>query len=200
MRIILASGSPRRKEILHNLSVEFEVITADTDETCGESDPGRYSEQLAVRKGRAVSDLVNDKDALIISADTVVYIDGKILGKPTDEADAKRILSELSGRTHTVATGLSLIMGDKAVSDFEETDVKFAEMPKEFIRQYINSGEPMDKAGAYGIQGRASLWIVGINGDYFNVVGFPVRLFCKLLLKLGIDPLSICGIKSKPSE
>lgn len=194
MRIILASGSPRRKEILHNLAVDFEVITADTDETCSESDPGKHSELLAVRKGRAVSDLVNDKDALIISADTVVYIDGEILGKPTDEADAERILRELSGRTHTVATGLSLIKGDKAVSDFEETDVNFAKMPNEFIKQYISSGEPMDKAGAYGIQGRASLWIDGINGDYFNVVGFPVRLFCKLLLKLGIDPMSVCDI------
>ena len=194
MKIILASGSPRRKEILKSLSVDFEVITANTDEDCRETDPGKYSEQLAVRKGRAVADLVGDNDALIISADTVVFIDGKILGKPKDEEDAFKMLKELSGRTHTVATGVSLIWGERSVSAYEETDVEFADMPDDFINTYIRSGEPMDKAGAYGIQGAACMWINGVKGDFYNVVGFPVRLFCKLLKEIGVDPLKICNI------
>lgn len=179
MRIVLASSSPRRRELLGNIGLEFEILTDDSDE---EFVPGELPEdtvmRLSAQKARSVADRI-DGDALVIGADTVVAIDGKILGKPKDEQDAERMLTALSGRRNTVFTGVTVINTSdwKAVSEFERTDVKFRDISADEIRRYIKSGEPMDKAGAYGIQNLGALLIDGIDGDYFNVVGLPL---CRL--------------------
>ncbi len=179
--LILASGSPRRKDILRELGVDFKVICADTDETSALTDPRLLTEELASRKGLAVYRLLAERDAqegansVIISADTVVYCDGKILGKPQDEEDALRMLTMLSGSTHSVITGVAVTVGGVCKSASELTEVTVADVPKEELLRYAKSGEPLDKAGAYAIQGRFSPWISGINGCYFNVVGLPVH-------------------------
>jgi septum formation protein len=186
MKIVLASKSPRRRDILENLGIKFTVKTADVDETSSETDPLKYSENLAIKKGKAVSETL-DADTLVISSDTVVEIDGKILGKPKSTENAKEMLNMLSGKPHTVASGISLILNGKCVSGAERTTVYFSELDEKTIEYYVATGEPMDKAGAYGIQGKVSLWIDKIDGCYNNVVGFPTRLFCKLLEELCIN-------------
>lgn len=191
MKIILASKSPRRKDILRELGISFEIHTADTDETCCETCPQRLVQILAERKGEEVYKNIKNDDALIISADTVVSCGGKILGKPKSADDAKAMLRLLSGKKHTVTSGLSLKYNGKTVTGCDNTDVYFAELSAEFIEKYVASGVPMDKAGAYAVQGIASMWIEKLDGCYFNVVGLPVRLLCKLLLQLGIDPCEI---------
>ena len=177
--LVLASGSPRRKELLGRLIKEFEIITDDSAEVVvlGEL-PQDTVRRLAMQKAHNVKDKV-DKSCIILAADTVVSIDDKILGKPCDEEEAFLMLENLSGRYHQVYTGFAIIdteTGDE-VSDFECTKVKFKELTKDEILAYIRSGEPMDKAGAYGIQELGALFIEGIEGDYFNVVGLPL---CKL--------------------
>lgn len=191
MKIILASKSPRRKEILQTLGFEFEVVTADTDESSTETDPRALTRDLAERKGREVAKAITQKDVLVISCDTVVWCDGKILGKPKDEADATAMLKLLSGRKHTVTSGLSLSFNGETVTDSEDTDVYFAELSNDFIDKYVASGDPMDKAGGYAVQGVASMWIDKLDGCYFNVVGLPVRLLCRLLERLGLDAQSL---------
>ena len=188
MKIILASKSPRRKEILTNLGFEFEVITAETDESSDITDPESLVQVLAVRKGRAVWGKHPENDTLIISCDTVVSLDGKILGKPEDPENAVEMLRSLSGKKHTVISGLALFLNGKTISAIDSTDVYFAEMSDEFIKSYVASGDPMDKAGAYAVQGKTSLYIDKLDGCYFNVVGLPVRLLAKLLSQLGLDP------------
>ena len=184
MNYILASKSPRRREILENLGVPFEVVTAETDEMSAERDPRRLVELLSERKGRAVMELLAAKgrdltDTVVISSDTVVAIDGEILGKPRDEADAKRMLSLLSGRRHEVISGVCLIGNGKIGVSHEVTEVEFDKLDAETIDGYIRATDPYDKAGAYAIQGLASAYIKGIHGCYFNVVGLPVhRLNC----------------------
>ncbi len=187
MKIILASKSPRRKEILENLGFQFEIITADTDESSDVTDPESLVQILAVRKGKAVQESHNEKDTLIISCDTVVACDGKILGKPHSPEEAKAMLRSLSGRGHTVLSGLALFYNGKTISGVDKTEVYFAEMPESFIESYVASGDPMDKAGSYAIQGKTSLYIDKIDGCYFNVVGLPVRLLVKLIDRLGLD-------------
>lgn len=191
MKIILASKSPRRKEILTDLGIQFEIHTADTDETCSDTCPQRLVQILAERKGEEIYKQLKISDALIISADTVVSCNGKILGKPKSADDAKAMLRLLSGKKHTVTSGLSLKYNGKTVTGCDNTDVYFAELSDEFIEKYVASGVPMDKAGAYAVQGIASMWIERLDGCYFNVVGLPVRLLCRLLLQLGIDPCEI---------
>ena len=191
MKIILASKSPRRKEILQTLGFEFEVVTADTDESSTETDPRALTRDLAERKGREVAKAITQKDVLVISCDTVVWCDGKILGKPKDEADATAMLKLLSGRKHTVTSGLSLSFNGETVTDSEDTDVYFAELSNDFIDKYVASGDPMDKAGGYAVQGVASMWIDKLDGCYFNVVGLPVRLLCRLLELSGLDAQSL---------
>lgn len=191
MKIILASKSPRRKEILQTLGFEFEVVTADTDESSTETDPRALTRDLAERKGREVAKAITQKDVLVISCDTVVWCDGRILGKPKDEADATAMLKLLSGRKHTVTSGLSLSFNGKTVTDSEDTDVYFAELSNDFIDKYVASGDPMDKAGGYAVQGVASMWIDKLDGCYFNVVGLPVRLLCRLLEQSGLDAQSL---------
>ena len=194
MKLILASQSPRRREILQNLGFSFRVITADTDESCAEKDPCRYVETLALRKGHAVLEKLKrenaiDGDTLILAADTVVAARGEILGKPHDRADADRMLRLLSGTTHQVISGLAILSPQKTAVASEVTGVRFAPLTESDIALYVASDEPYDKAGAYAVQGMASLWIEGLEGDYFNVVGLPVkRLHDMLYREFGIDP------------
>lgn len=187
MRIILASKSPRRKEILENLGFKFEIITADTDESSDVTEPESLVQILAVRKGQAVLNIEPEKDTLIISCDTVVACDGRILGKPHSKEEAKEMLRSLSGRSHTVLSGLALFYNGKTISGADKTEVYFANMPESFIESYVASGDPMDKAGSYAVQGRTSLYIDKIDGCYFNVVGLPVRLLAKLIKQLGLN-------------
>ena len=182
MRFILASKSPRRREILSDLGLNFDIITEDTDESCDVQDPCELVKELALRKGRAVARLVSD-DAIIIASDTVVACGNEILGKPKDKADAKRMLDMLSGSSHKVISGIALISKDKEAVASEVTRVIFDELTESDKQLYIDSSEPYDKAGAYAIQGLASMWIKGIEGDYFNVVGLPVKRLHDLLLE-----------------
>ena len=179
MRVILASKSPRRREILSMLGVKFEIVSADADESSGITDPKALVRELALRKGRATRELLRergewDEDTLIIASDTVVATEDEILGKPQDAADAARMLQKLSGTTHRVISGVALLWEEREVADFDSTGVRFAEMSKSEIDWYVASGEPNDKAGAYAVQGLASMFIKGLDGDYFNVVGLPV--------------------------
>ncbi len=183
--IILASASPRRKEILCELGVNFRVVVADVDESSDERDPERLTEELARRKGLAVWEkLVGDgadtDGCVVISADTVVCSGGEILGKPRDAADAERMIRSLSGRTHTVVSGVAVTCGGVARSASCVTSVRVSQIPDEEIKRYVESGDCMDKAGGYGIQGKFSLWIEGIDGCYFSVVGLPVHTLQKL--------------------
>ena len=186
-RIILASASPRRKEILSSMGTSFEVLSADTDESCDITDPASLTVELATRKGQAVYGLLKERGlaegAIIISADTVVACDGRILGKPSDRQEAKEMLSLLSGRTHTVATGIAVTVDGRTYSDCSVTEVEVADIPEEGLMRYIDSGEPFDKAGGYGIQGAFSRWVKGIRGCYFGVVGLPVNLLSELFFK-----------------
>ena len=182
MNYILASKSPRRREILENLGLKFEVITADTDESCDITDPRLFVEELALRKGRAVAGEI-DGDTVIIASDTVVACGGEILGKPRDRADARRMLDMLSGSKHDVISGIALITKNKTVVTSESTTVFFDTVEENDVEKYLDTDEAYDKAGAYAIQGYASLWINGINGDYFNVVGLPVKKLSDTLKK-----------------
>lgn len=176
MRMILASASPRRQELLRLIAEEFEIIVSAVDETLdGDWLPEAAVEELARRKALAVS--AANPDALVIGSDTVVAVDGEILGKPMDEADAANMLRRLSGRSHTVYTGVALADADGCYSFVEHTDVAFISLSEEQIAAYIASGEPMDKAGAYGIQERGALFVSGIQGDFYTVMGLPV---CRL--------------------
>ncbi len=187
MNYLLASASPRRRELLTMVGFgPFEVVPSGADESAVRGlTPAETVRSLALLKGRDVLSGRED-DVLVISADTVVAVDDQILGKPRDAADAYRMLSLLSGRTHQVHTGISLMTHQKTVSDVVSADVTFRPLSEEEIRRYVESGEPMDKAGAYGIQGKASLFVSGLNGDYYTVVGFPLCRFSELLSEFGV--------------
>lgn len=193
MKFVLASKSPRRREILSGLGLKFEILTADTDETCALTDPCAYVEELSLRKGTAIIDKVDD-DTIIIASDTIVVCNGEILGKPQDRADAERMLNLLSNSTHYVISGIALISKDKTATAHEVTGVIFDTLTEADKEMYLNSDEPYDKAGAYAIQGLASMWIKGIDGDYFNVVGLPVKKLHDTLIKeFGIDIAHLIG-------
>lgn len=181
-RLVLASASPRRKEILENLGLDFEVITSNAEEKV-DSDipPYMVVQQLAMLKGTDVA--LKTENALVISADTIVYLDGEILGKPGEIQNARQMLKKLSGKEHEVYTGICITDSGagKSVSDYELTKVKFRDLNDEEIENYINTGEPMDKAGGYGIQGKGCLLVEKINGDYLNVVGLPATKLSKIL-------------------
>ena len=191
MKFILASKSPRRKEILENLGISFEIVTADTDEDSEITDPSELVRELSVRKGMAVAEelIRNNKiveSTIVISSDTVVASEGEILGKPHDEADAKRMLRGLSGRAHSVFSGIALTLVEegrvvKTAAATEETKVYFSAMDEDDIDFYVKNEQVYDKAGAYAIQGIASAFIEKIDGDYFNVVGLPVRRMFRLM-------------------
>ncbi len=183
--LVLASASPRRQELLRNAGIAFEVLPADIPE---DPQPGEraeeYAERLAREKALAVAP--QRPQDVVLGADTVVVIDGQILGKPTDAADAARMLRLLSGREHRVITGVCLVVcGQTSVAN-ETTLVTVSEITDEDIATYIASGEPMDKAGAYAIQGIASRWIPRIEGDYSNVVGLPVALVWRMLREISV--------------
>lgn len=181
MDLILASGSPRRREILSDLGASFRVLTCDTDESTDERDGERYAMQIALRKGEAVRDLLEREggltgDTVIVACDTVVVSpDGEIMGKPKDREDARRMLLSLSGRSHRVISGVAIISRSRSEVVSESTAVHLDAIESADLKAYLDTDEPYDKAGAYAIQGHASLWIRGIEGDYFNVVGLPVK-------------------------
>jgi septum formation protein len=178
--LILASRSPRRSELLTAAGISFEVLAADIDETSHVNEaPAAYVERLAIEKARAV--LALRPAARVLGADTTVTIDGQILGKPTDEADARRMLRLLSGRPHEVLTGVALVSAAGVRSAVDTTRVWFAPMTDEDISWYVATGEPVDRAGAYAIQGFASRFIPRIDGSYSNVVGLPVALVSSIL-------------------
>lgn len=173
MKIILASASPRRRELLKNIFTEFEIMPADVDETLSEKikaeDAARY---LSRKKAEFIAEKY--PDALVIGSDTTVVTDGEILGKPDNKADARRMLNTLSGKTHKVITGVCLCKNGNTRSFSETTEVVFYKLSESEIEEYLNGDEWRDKAGAYGIQGEAGFFVEKINGDYNNVVGLPV--------------------------
>lgn len=202
-QIILASQSPRRKELLEQIGLEFEICPAKGEEVITKTIPEEVVMELSKQKAEEVAamvssfgaehkDITTPSDIMVIGADTVVAYDGKILGKPADEADAKRMLTMLSGNTHSVFTGVTLVLIDKSgrageLVFYEKTDVKMHEMTEKEIQRYIATGEPMDKAGSYGIQGKCAIYIEKIDGDYNNVVGLPITRIYQELKKIGID-------------
>lgn len=202
-QIILASASPRRKELLEQIGISFEICPAKGEEIITKTLPEEVVMELSQQKAREVAamlqqyasehaELMTPQDILVIGADTVVAVDEKILGKPKDEDDAFRMLSLLSGKTHAVYTGVTFVFLDKngrtgEHTFFEKTEVIMHRMSEQEIRRYIATGEPMDKAGAYGIQGKCAIYIDKIDGDYNNVVGLPVSRIYRELQKLGID-------------
>jgi len=178
--LILASASPRRSELLRNAGIGFEVYPAHIHEEplTGEA-PIDYAQRLA--RDKATTVLARHPDAMVLGADTVVVVDAHLLEKPANAEDAVRMLRLLSGRTHQVITGVSLLADNFERTEAEVTQVAFVRMLEHEIAEYVASGEPMDKAGAYGIQGLASRWVERIDGDYFNVVGLPVRRVYRML-------------------
>ncbi len=187
MKIILASASPRRREILAGLGVTFSVLAADADERSELSEPSEYAAELARRKGQAVWAALDEKDkaeAVVISADTVVVSGREILGKPKDTNDAYRMLRMLSGGEHAVVTGIGVTKGGVTYTDYCKTVVRVEDIPDKELWRYVQSGDPLDKAGAYGIQGEFSKWVRGIDGCYFNVVGLPANTLNRLFFSV----------------
>jgi septum formation protein len=185
-RIILASSSPRRADLLRTIGVEFEVVPSHVQERPHPDEaPADYITRLA--RAKAISIARHREQGLVIGADTIVVLDGRILGKPADEGEAGRMLRSLSGRWHAVMTGVALydVATRQEVADYDKSLVRFGQMSEQEIRWYIKSGEPMDKAGGYGIQGLASLFVEEIAGNYFNVVGLPLPLVYRLARRLG---------------
>ena len=194
MDIILASQSPRRKELLGQMGLKgFKVNSPDVDEDVDENlHPSLMVEELSLRKAKAVAAHADDDD-IIIAADTVVALEGTALGKPMDEADAFTMLSALSGNRHYVYTGYTVLRGEQVETTHEVTVVNFRELEAEEIEHYIATGEPMDKAGAYGIQGLGALLIERIEGDYFNVMGLPIQKLSRTLSRFGLDLLAMAA-------
>lgn len=189
MQLILASKSPRRREILGAMGYHFNILTSEADETLPEgTSPREGVELLAIRKGEAVADtLPKGTDVAILSSDTLVDLGGVALGKPIDEDDAFRMLKALSGAVHYVHTGVAVRQGDRVVSGVDSTAVYFRPLSDEEIRAYIATGDPMDKAGAYGIQGAAGAFVRKIEGDFDTVMGLSSRLCEELLDKIGVE-------------
>ena len=179
--LILASSSPRRAEILNAVGWPFIAITAGIDETLRDSEqPLAYVQRLAREKAEAVA--AKFETGLVLGADTTVVVDGELLAQPEDDNDSRRMLKLLSGKWHEVLTGVAVVkIGVATRVDCERTRVRFAEMSEKEIDWYVASGEPKGKAGAYGIQGRASLFVAEIEGDYFNIVGLPIQLVFRML-------------------
>lgn len=201
-RIVLASASPRRQALLRDLGIKYEVLVPDVDEDAVEADtPRAMAEARALLKASAAAEQMDD--GIAIGADTIVVCDGAIMGKPRDAADAIRLLETLSGRTHVVITGVGVCeatsghsSGDSSRAPgarqrvaAQETEVTFRPLTRDEIERYVATGEPMDKAGAYGIQGKGALLVQGIVGDYFNVVGLPLVLLESMLRPFGVQLL-----------
>lgn len=179
-RLILASTSPRRRELLTQAGFLFDVLPADIDETrVLDEDPTTYVARLALEKAKAVHAL--HPDAVVLGADTTVVLDAEILGKPADLFEAERMLRALSGKAHQVYTGVAVVTNDAVMQHVEMTNVFFSTIPEPELARYLSTGDSLDKAGAYGIQGYAARWIPRIEGDFFNVVGLPIAATVRLL-------------------
>lgn len=190
-KIVLASGSPRRKELLHSLGLPFEVRVSNVDESFDPKlEPSRIVEDLSYKKATHIANAV--PEGLVIGSDTIVVIDGQVLGKPKSPDEAISMLTMISGRTHTVYTGVGLIDAASGQSRVEHrsTEVSIKSLSLEQIRSYVSTGEPMDKAGSYAIQGIGATLVEKINGDYFTVVGLPLALLSDMLSEFGVDVLS----------
>ena len=198
MNIILASQSPRRKELLERMGIrDFETISPNVDESVFHGlPPEELVRRLSAEKAAAVAGRAGE-DAIVIAADTVVALEGAVLGKPADELDAFKMLSALSGVRHQVYTGVTVCRGGEKQTAHEVTDVTFRELSEEEIEHYIATGEPMDKAGAYGIQGYGAMLVEGIGGDYYNVMGLPVCRLARMLAGFGLDPLALAAEKER---
>jgi septum formation protein len=203
-RLLLASASPRRHELLARLGLPFEVRAADLDETpLPDEEPRAYVARLAAAKAQAVADAAPEPAVVAIGADTAVVVDGHLLGKPVDDADAARMLRLLSGRTHQVLTGVAVAVAvagpvdaPPVQVDVAVTDVTFAPLSDDDIAWYVASGEPTDKAGAYAVQGRGAVFVTSISGSADNVIGLPLALTRQLLESVGHPGL---GPVSRPS-
>jgi septum formation protein len=185
LRVILASQSPRRRELLSLVGIAHEVQPADIDETylVGER-PREHAERLAREKTAVIAE--REPDALVIGSDTIVVVDGDVLGKPVDELDAVRMLARLAGRSHVVVTAVAVTWRGETRSAVEEVGVTFHPMTRAEIDAYIATGEPMDKAGAYGIQGYGATIVSRVDGDYFAVMGLPLQRLARVLGSIGI--------------
>ena len=198
MAVILASQSPRRRELLERMGIsDFLIRPAQGEEIFDPTlTPAQLVESLSRQKAEEISAGAGPED-LVIAADTVVSVDGRVLGKPRDRRDAAEMLAALSGREHTVYTGVTVRRGGKTVTEHEATAVRFRPLARGEIEDYVSTGEPMDKAGAYGIQGYGCLLVEGITGDYFNVVGLPVCRLGRILARFGVDPLARAAQKER---
>ena len=187
--IILASGSPRRKELLQRIGItDFEVRIPEADESYPDTlTPPEIVEHISRKKSLA---LPSGQDEIVITADTMVFLDDRRLGKPTDEADALRMLMALQGRHHTVCTGVTVRQGQRILTRSAATDVYFRQATQQELLAYIRGGEPMDKAGSYGVQGQGALLVERIDGDFFNVMGLPVLLLSRMLQEFGLTLLN----------
>lgn len=190
--IILASQSPRRKQLLSQIGIKnFDILVPETDESYDPSlPPEKIVASICRKKSAAARALADDPDAVIITADTMVFLGGQPLGKPHSEEEAFRMLSALAGRTHHVCTGVTVCRGERMETRTETTAVTFRALTEGEIRDYIATGEPFDKAGAYGAQGKAALFIPRIEGDYFNVMGLPLHLLGRMLAEFGVKLFS----------
>lgn len=181
-KIILASQSPRRKELLGLIDVEFEVIPSESEENIEKCEPSEYVVKLSALKANDVASKISE-DCFVVGADTIVVLEGDILGKPKDKGDAFSMLRRLSGNTHTVYTGVTVIdiKSGESRSFYEKTDVDMFDVSDEELKAYIDTGDPFDKAGGYGVQSKGAFLVSGIRGDFYNVVGLPVaRLYAEL--------------------
>ena len=187
MALILASKSPRRQELLQRMGLtDFKILVPDADESFPDGlTPQETVEYISRVKAVAAKELVSAGD-IVITADTMVFLDEHRLGKPTDEADALRMLTALQGRSHTVCTGVTVMQGDHILTESEPTKVYFREASEAELRGYIATGDPMDKAGAYGVQSLGALLVERIDGDFFNVMGLPVLRLSRMLREFGI--------------
>lgn len=199
MKVILASASPRRRQLLDLVGIPHAVCPADIDESvfAGES-PETHAERLARRKAFVI--VSGNAESLVIAADTIVVVEDEILGKPAHVADAMRMLRMLNGRKHTVVTAVAVALGGRIASAVERVDVTFRRLSESEMERYVATGEPMDKAGAYGIQGFGATIVSGIEGDYFAVMGLPLVRLIELMKQLGVSyefgPLSVEGASS----
>jgi len=186
-KIVLCSGSPRRQELLHRMGIgDFDIRVPQTEERYPEGlSPRQIVEHISRGKAEAARALCSDEE-LIITADTMVFLDDRRLGKPRDEADALEMLTALQGRSHTVCTGVTVSQGDRRITESEATEVFFRPASRRELLGYIRTGEPMDKAGAYGVQGLGALLVEKINGDFYNVMGLPVLRLSRMLEQFGV--------------
>jgi len=189
MNLILASQSPRRQQLMAQIGLEFSVMVTDIDETMDASLPPKDEVlRLSIEKAEAAAQSAH-KDAIIVAADTIVVLNDRVLGKPRNAEEAVQMLQSLSGNTHRVMTGVTVYKHGVADSFVEETDVQFRPLSKAEIEAYVATGEPMDKAGAYGVQGTGCLFVSSLNGDYYNVMGLPLCRLCSHLRAAGVEIL-----------